>query len=202
MSNHLPANDNGSGVCLHSGSVMWEPVVIFAIDAAAGTMDERQRALGVQQFKLWCARLALPVKELVGSYKGEREPSFLMTEADFEDSGVRFIWCSGQESLLRLTATKGPAEFGAGYRFAWLDFTSPARHVELGRFRRVNASDLPAYDGWTFEPEDGMGGGGYWAAGEPRQLPAFGTWEAEPDPKAPSLANDYVPSDPYGERFG
>lgn len=166
-----PANNNtGNGVCPHSTDSMWKPYVIFALDAQMAGHDERGVALAALHFRTWCQSRDIGVKELRGSYKGREEPSWIMSEVDFCEHDVWATWCSHQESILHLSATRTPVEPNAGYRIATLVYDDSREEV-LGPWRCLAPELARRCDSWTFDPS-GDFGGSYYVAGP---VPTFGS---------------------------
>lgn len=89
---------------------------------------------------------SIPVKELVGSYKGKEERSFISPAIRYgaiKNLGI----LAAQESVLFLNKLHR----GLG-RSAWLYYIAEDRGVDLGDFRAVSEDIAKASDGWTFDP--------------------------------------------------
>lgn len=164
-----------SGIQSHSKAFPWESFVIFAIDAASNGKDASQTVRGVVQFKLWCAERGIGMKELIGSYAGTTEPSFIVSEADFRTHAIGDVWCMGQESfLVHLSAKQEPHKPNAGFRMVQLFYPATGELVPLGRWECISGDKARTLSAWTYDPSDGL----FWAASETPLL------DAEPLPIA------------------
>lgn len=152
-----------SGIKDHSRDFPWTPFVIFAIDAASNGRDAMQTVRGVVQFKLWCKSQGLGVKELLGSYNGVSEPSFIMSEDDFRRAAVGDTWCMEQESfLVHLSGKQEPHKPNAGFRMVQLYYPKTGELVPLGRWECISGDKARTLSAWTYDPSDGL----FWAASE------------------------------------
>lgn len=119
-----------------------EQFVIFAADNDKGsilTYALRNHGIGF--------------KQLDGSYKGERETSYIVNARNWER--IRSFWLiEGQESILHL----GP--FLNGGREATLYYAEPViasldvRDEPIGTFRQTTKEYALKQDAWTFDPSE------------------------------------------------
>lgn len=143
----IPQSLRGSGVSGHSSDGFWAEYCIYSvgndkiIDAA---------------FKTWCLHNRIGFKELVGSYKGETESSFISLAANMP-ALIAAGWLEGQESVLHLG---NPKNFGGGKfkRPATLVFMADDSRVSLGMFRQTSRELALKADGWSFDPSNST----YW----------------------------------------
>jgi hypothetical protein len=141
-----------SGVCGYSGPDHYLEYAIFEVgnDALA------------DRFEDWVKAHGFGYKRLVGSYKGQTNPAFLMPRRRLvwvEAAG----WLSRQESILILGSHKDPASGRVlGSRSAKLVWLDGRPETPLGRFRQVSGSYAKSQPGWTWDPTTGF----YWVAEE------------------------------------
>lgn len=117
-----------------------EQFVIFAVDK--GSDDILTAALYLHE---------IGFKELEGSYKGERETSYIVNARNWER--IRSFWpIENQESILHL----GP--FLNGGREATLYYASSlhdqSNEQPLGTFRQTTKEYALKQDAWTFDPSE------------------------------------------------
>jgi hypothetical protein len=107
-------------------------------------------------FKGWALGIGLPFKELVGSYKGVTEASFIVPFSRLVDV-VEAGWIVGEESVLILGSRYVDGVM-RGDRVAHLWFPSTGETVNLGHFGQTTKAHALAQEAWTFDPTDGT----YW----------------------------------------
>ena len=136
---------SNQGVQGHSEPHMYNQYVIFAVGDV----------LRQQQFKAWALDNKIGFKELVGSYKGVVEHSFIMNYETFLSKPLE-LWefIKQEESVLILE--KG-VYLGGGkwYRPAYLRYFDVAMETKRGptmRWRQVNREYALAQDSWTYDP--------------------------------------------------
>lgn len=134
----------------------YNPFVIFAIDAASNGKPADAVALGVRQFKEWCSTAHYGVKELLGSWQGESEVSFIMSEADFKAGKVGDRWASHQQAYLISLSHIGPDR----KRHVRLFYPKTGDLVDAGTWDCISGEKARTLAGWTFDPASGL----FWAA--------------------------------------
>jgi hypothetical protein len=84
------------------------------------------------------------IKPLIGCYKGQEEPSFVVAEDMFEEyiRGSRFI--AEQESILSVT--------GCNKMYAVLEYLECGTTVGLGSMQCVSEEVARSFDAWSFDP--------------------------------------------------
>lgn len=136
----------------------YNPFVIFAIDAASNGKSAEEIGLGVSRFKEWCSAAHLGVKELLGSWQGESEVSFIMSEADFVAAKVGDTWASQQAAFLISLSHIGPDR----KRRVNLFYPKTGDLVPAGTWDCISGDKARTLAGWTFDPATGL----FWAASE------------------------------------
>lgn len=136
----------------------YNPFVIFAIDAASNGKSAEAIALGTRQFKEWCLLNHLGVKELLGSWQGESEVSFIMSEADFKAGEVAELWASQQQAFLISLSHIGADR----KRRVNLFYPASGELVPMGTWDCISGDKARTLQGWTYDPASGL----FWAASE------------------------------------
>lgn len=88
-------------------------------------------------------------KRVVGSYKGEKEQSYMLPASDFYVRGLPEVCARHeQESVLYLDGQRG----------AWLRFApeyGESGQKYLGQWREVPEAVAASRDAWTYDPQSG-----------------------------------------------
>ena len=122
------------------------PVVIFSLERTDYGREQWT------DFLRWNAELG-HIKPVIGSYKGQKENSWIISAARFYSSDQVPDWVNachfdGQESVLFLDGQRG----------AWLRFApryDESDQVYLGQWRRVTEAEALKREAWTFDPAFG-----------------------------------------------
>jgi hypothetical protein len=120
--------------------------VIFSVSPSGdAVLGERIRALFA-----FCGVYAIPIKPLIGSYRGRIEWAFITTKEGFaqiEAAG----FTAEQESVLYL----GSAD-ARDRRKASLVYTATDHIETLGWYGSVTEAEAKASEAWTYDPEQGL----------------------------------------------
>ena len=138
-----------SGVWPTSTDVVFTSYAVFCVGN-----DKVREAM----FKAWAVASGVPFKELVGSYKGVTEASFIVPQSELANI-MHHGWVRGEESILLL----GPRYRDGvmcGNRKAELFFPASGDIVGLGHFAETTKAYAMKQDAWTFDPSNGT----YWVA--------------------------------------
>lgn len=120
--------------------------VIFSVSHNTDVvLGERVRALFA-----FCGAYAIPIKPLIGSYKGRMEWAFVTTELGFANIAAAGFTAE-QESVLYIGAADARDR-----RKASLVYTGTHQVEELGYYGSVTEAEAKARDAWTFDPEQGL----------------------------------------------
>lgn len=142
---------NGAGVQPWSSP---EQYVIFSIDFVPGYSSTGARALRVAGFESDLRGLDIGFKRLVGCYKGEQEPAWIINARDWRKLAASG-WIDGQESVLHL----GPWQDGgraATLHYQHLEAPGVNKWQEsIGTFQLTSKKRALASDAWTFDPSTG-----------------------------------------------
>jgi len=84
----------------------------------------------------------------IGSYKGELEPSFLVTYEDFDDIVAPSGYCDGQESFLQVDVGH------KGRQYASLLYVD-TQLVPLGELKSVSKDKALKCEAWTYRLDTG-----------------------------------------------
>jgi len=117
-------------------AVMNAEFVIFCV----GQEPER-----IEEFQRRCRYLGISIKELLGSYKGQQERSFI---ASIQDWAFIRSWVLDEESVLLLGARDK-----LNRRKATLHYVSTEEEVDLGRFESTTEADALSREAWTYDPQ-------------------------------------------------
>lgn len=121
--------------------------IVFSIDQRESTrvlgkflhhMDVAQ-AMGMMQGKM---------VSCIGSYKGDLEPSFLVTYEDFNEIVTPSGYCDGQESFLQIDIGH------KGRQLASLLYVD-TELVPLGELKSVSKDKALKCDAWTYRMDTG-----------------------------------------------
>ena len=141
-------NNLNSGVCSHSSPNMWQEFIIFEID------DPNYRKKLVQS----CEDQGFQLTELVGSWEGEQNPSYILSANDFregsEGESIGAVFCSEQDCVLHISK---PEKRARAWRDARLLYQN-GKVVPIGKFKQVSGSVAKRKQGWTHNPNNG----GWW----------------------------------------
>ena len=129
-----------SGICNHSSGTAFESYAIFS------TVAHKQDALRKYLLKT-DDPCGMGSRELVGMYKGDIEPAWIVNERRLPDLHAEGFLIE-QESILMLG--KNPR----GARNALLVFIGKSDPVDLGHFVNVPETQALRADNWTFCPAD------------------------------------------------
>jgi hypothetical protein len=129
-----------SGICSHSGASAFNEYVIFS------TIPAKQQRLR-QFLRATHDPHGLGHKELVGCYKGEIEPAWMVNKVRL-DAITAEGFLDEQESILVL----GHCANG-GARPAHLEFMRGGDPVNLGMFSQDIENHARKQDAWTYDPQ-------------------------------------------------
>jgi hypothetical protein len=114
-------------------------------------------------FRAWANGENRAFKSLLGCYKGQQNPSFIMEDTGANRLGIAY-WVRRQESILCLGPAYRKRDDGLyqlfGNREAILDFLSPDGYQVKGResleglWQTVSKETALRLDNWTFDPSD------------------------------------------------
>ncbi len=104
-----------------------------------------QDAKRIAEFREYTKANRFVCKELIGTYKAQREVSFIANKETFEKVSH---WTVEEESLLMLDSAMHD-----GARPATLIFGG--HETPIGMFRQCNQSEAMAQENWTLDPTTG-----------------------------------------------
>jgi len=139
----MKTTQQNSGIWGSSTTTAWQEYIIFSVSPG----NEKRLAETLEQFQIGH-------KTLVGSYKGEQEPAWIVNVNNFPQiKNLNLV--SDQESILKL------GKAGRGARLATLQFLDDkTADIDLGRLVVVTEKTAKAQDAWTFDPSTEI----YWIA--------------------------------------
>lgn len=141
-----------SGWESRSGDSAFKRFVVFAV---GGIMEGKQ-------FNAWALGEGLRFKALEGSWRGQKEPSFIVEDTNENRLRIAY-WTKGQEAILCLGKAyrTGPDGLGRlfGNREAILDFLdgdgySVTRREPAGLWQPASRNQALAQESWTFDPTE------------------------------------------------
>lgn len=160
------------GVCSHSSSVGNEEYVIFSIDNPYGkvvvgkdlspeqvrsmySIEDADRMIQTEarMFEQWLGHQDIPYKRLLGSYKGEQEPAFIVNQ-QYMSRVVSAGWVNNQESILLLSKIQGRHRYATLYYLTAKNKESLL--YELGRFYETTEEFAKKHEAWTYDPSTGL----------------------------------------------
>lgn len=140
-----------------------EQYVIFSVKSDYVVNGNHYRRLprgGAEGLEDWFAgvsptayRGGIPYKALEGSYKGKREPSWIINARDWRrlaDSG----WIDQEESVLHLGAWEGGGR-PATLWYREFPAAGESRAVPIGKFHQEGRAYAVQQDAWTLDPSTG-----------------------------------------------
>jgi hypothetical protein len=131
---------SNSGICSHSGASAFDEFVIFS------TIPAKQQRLR-QYLRATHDPHGYGHKELIGCYKGEIEPAWMVNKARL-DALMAEGFLDEQESILVLGHCRN-----GGARPAHLEFLRGDEPVKLGFFGQDSEKGARAKDAWTYDPQ-------------------------------------------------
>lgn len=136
-----------------SGSSPFTPYMVFEVGGIADAAA----------FRAWALGEGHAFKSLLGCYKGNKNPSFIMEDTSANRLAIAY-WVRKQESILCLGPAYRPNEQGLhqlfGNRVAILDYLQPdgyqvfEREPLPGRWQAVSKATALKLDNWTFDPSE------------------------------------------------
>lgn len=130
------------------------PFKRFVIFAVGGIREAKE-------FNAWALAEGLRFKSLLGSYKDQHEPSFIVEDTNENRLRIAY-WVKGQEAILCLGKAYRLGPDGLyrlyGNREAILDYLAPdgysvtRREPVEGLWQPVSKNQALALDSWTFDP--------------------------------------------------
>lgn len=105
--------------------------------------------LNTEHIKHFLNKLSIPFRQLIGSYKGKSEESFLV-DSQYYDTVIEIVSDYNQESILNVQTSSTCSD-------AFLDFIVGDTEY-LGEFGQISQSEAVKLDGYTLDPITGI----YW----------------------------------------
>lgn len=121
-----------------------EQYVIFSIDSVGDLSYQSPEG-----FDGWLSAAGIGFKRLLGCYKGEQEPAWIINARDWRKLAASG-WIDGQESVLHLGAWANGGRPATLYYGERID--GHIRFIEAGTFRLTTKRHALAQEGWTFDP--------------------------------------------------
>lgn len=147
---------NGAGVQPWSSP---EQYVLFSIDRPDAGYLWSPSVTNADRFDEWLSGNAIQIgfKRLVGCYKGQQEPAWIINARDWRALAASG-WIDGQESVLHLGAWEnGGRPAHLYYSTRWTSFGPPIAGRSgtpefLGAFKQATKAYALKQDAWTLDP--------------------------------------------------